>query len=63
MCRVDELVNVSYYAPGAEALVAIQPELISLLRLHDLCRVDELLKVSYWALGAEALVAIRPELI
>ena len=63
MCRVDELVNVSYCAPGAEALVAIQPELISLLRLHDLCRVDELLKVSYWALGAEALVAIRPELI
>ena len=28
MCRVDELVNVSYWAPGAEALVAIQPELI-----------------------------------
>ena len=63
MCRVEELVNVSYLAPGAEAMVAIQPELISLLRLHDLCRVDELFKVSYSTLGAEALVAIRHELI
>ena len=41
----------------------IQPELILLLRLHDLCIVDELVKVSYWALGGEALVAIQPELI
>ena len=28
LCRVVELVKVSYWAPGAEALVAIQPELI-----------------------------------
>ena len=28
LCGVDELVKVSYWAPGAEALVAIQPELI-----------------------------------
>ena len=28
LCRVDELVNVSYWATGAEALLAIQPELI-----------------------------------
>ena len=28
LCRVDELVKVSYYAPGAEALVVIQPKLI-----------------------------------
>ena len=27
-CRVDELVKVSYWAPDAEALVAIQSELI-----------------------------------
>ena len=27
-CGVDELVKVSYWAPGAEALLAIQPELI-----------------------------------
>ena len=44
LCRVNELVKVSYWAPSAEALVAIQPELIWLLRLHDLCRVDELVK-------------------
>ena len=45
-------------APGAEALVAIQPELICLLRLHGMCRVDEVFKASYWAPGAEALVLI-----
>ena len=45
--RVDELVKVSYGAPGAEALLAIQLELILLLRLHDMCRVDEHVKVSY----------------
>ena len=28
LCGVDELVKVSYWAPGAEALVQIQPELI-----------------------------------
>ena len=28
LSRVGELVKVSYWAPGAEALVAIQPELI-----------------------------------
>ena len=28
LCGVDELVKVGYWAPGAEALVAIQPELI-----------------------------------
>ena len=28
LCKVVELVKVSYWAPGAEALVAIQPELI-----------------------------------
>ena len=28
LCGVDELVKVSYWAPGVEALVAIQPELI-----------------------------------
>ena len=49
---------MSYWAPGAEALVAIQPELILLFRLRGLCRVDELVKVSYWAPGAEAFVAI-----
>ena len=58
MCRIDELVNVSYWAPGAEALVAIQPKLILLIRLHDMCRVDELVKVSYWTPSAEVLVAI-----
>ena len=63
MCRVDELVKVSYWAPGAEALVAIQLELILLLRLHGICRIDELFKVSYWAPSAEALVAIHLELI
>ena len=47
MYRLDELNKVSYWAPGAEALVAIQPELIRLLRLLGLCRVDELVKVSY----------------
>ena len=45
-------------APGAEALVVIQPELICLLRLHGMCRVDEVFKASYWAPGAEALVLI-----
>ena len=63
LSRIGELVKVNYWAPGAEALVAIQPELIRLLRLRGLCRVDELVKVSYWAPGAEALVAIQPELI
>ena len=28
LCRVVELVKVSYWAPGAEALVAIQLKLI-----------------------------------
>ena len=28
LCGVDELVKVSYWAPGAEALVEIQLELI-----------------------------------
>ena len=28
LCRVVELVKVGNWAPGAEALVAIQPELI-----------------------------------
>ena len=28
LCGVVELFKVSYWAPGAEALVAIQPELI-----------------------------------
>ena len=28
LSRIAELVRVSYLAPGAEALVAIQPELI-----------------------------------
>ena len=28
LSRIGELVKVSYWAPGAEALVAIQPELI-----------------------------------
>ena len=60
---VDELFKASYRALSAKALVVIQSELISFLRLHDLCRVDELVKVSYWAPGAEALVAIQPELI
>ena len=63
LCRVDELVKVNYKAPGAEALVAIQPGLIRLLRLYGLCRVDELFKATYLALGAEALVVIQPELI
>ena len=63
LSRVGELVKVSYWAPGAEALVAIQPELIRLLRLRGLCRVYELVKVSYWAPSIEALVAIQPELI
>ena len=54
---------MSYWAPGAVALVAFQPELILLLRQRGLCRVDELVKVSYWALGAVALVAFQPELI
>ena len=54
---------MSYRAPGAEVLVALQPKMIFLFRLRGLCRVDELVKVSYWALGAEALVAIQPELI
>ena len=52
-----------YWAPSAEALVAIQPELILLFRLRGLCKVDELVKVSYWAPVAEALVTIQPELI
>ena len=30
LCGVDEFVKVSCWAPGAEALVAIQPELIRL---------------------------------
>ena len=60
---VDEIFKARYWAPGAEVMVAIQPELISLLRLHDLWRVDELVKESYWASGAEALVEIQPELI
>ena len=55
LCRVDELVKVSYLAPNAEALVAIQPELIGLLGLHGLCGVEELVKVSYWAPSAEAI--------
>ena len=55
---MDELVQVRNYAPGPEALVAIQSELILLLRRRGQCRVDELFKVSYWATGAEALVAI-----
>ena len=63
LSRIGELVKVSYWALGAEALMAIQLELIWLLRLRGLCRVDELVKVSYWAPGAEALVAIQPELI
>ena len=54
---------MSYWAPGAVALVAFQPELILLLKLRGLCRVDELVKVSYWAPGAEPLVAFQPELI
>ena len=54
---------MSYWAPGAVALVAFQPELILLLKQRGLCRVDELVKVSYWALGAVALVAFQPELI
>ena len=45
---------MSYWAPGVEALVAIQPELTLLFRLRGLCRVDELVKVRYWAPGAEA---------
>ena len=28
LCGVDELIKVSCWAPGAEALVTIQPELI-----------------------------------
>ena len=60
MCRVDELFKESYMAPGAEALVVFQPELIRLLRLRGLCKVDELFKVSYWAPSAEALVANQP---
>ena len=28
MCRAVELVKVSYWAPGAKALLAIEPELI-----------------------------------
>ena len=28
LSRIDELIKVSYWAPGAEVLVAIQPELI-----------------------------------
>ena len=28
LSRIDELVKVSYWAPAAKALVAIQPELI-----------------------------------
>ena len=28
LCRVDHLVKASYWAPGAEAFVAFQPELI-----------------------------------
>ena len=28
LSRISELVKVSYWTPGAEALVAIQPELI-----------------------------------
>ena len=28
LSRIDELIRVSYWAPGVEALVAIQPELI-----------------------------------
>ena len=63
LCRVHELVKVSYKVPGAEAFVAIQLELIRLLRLHGLCIVDELFKATYWALGAEALVVIKPKLI
>ena len=63
LSRIGELVKVNYWASGAEALVAIQLELIKLLRLRGLCRVDELVKASYWAPGAEALVAIQPELI
>ena len=31
LSRIGELVKVSYWAQGAEALVAIQPELILLL--------------------------------
>ena len=54
---------MSYRAPSAEALVAIQHELILLLKFHDLCRVDELVKVSYWATGAEAFVVIQPKRI
>ena len=63
MCKVDELVKESYWASGAEALGAIHPYLIGLLRLHGMCKVDELFKASYWAPGAEALVAIQIELI
>ena len=54
---------MSYWAPGAVALVAFQPELIRLLRQRGLYRVDELVKVSYRAPGAVALVAFQPELI
>ena len=36
LSKIDELVKVSYWALGAEALVAIQPELIRLLRLRGL---------------------------
>ena len=54
---------MSYWAPGAVALVAFHPELILLLRWYGLIRVDELVKVSYWAPGAVALVAFQPYLI
>ena len=47
LSRVGKLVKVSYWALGAKALVAFQPELILLFRLRGLCRVDELVKVSY----------------
>ena len=55
--------KVSYSDPGDEALVAIQPELILLLRLRGPYIVDELFKVSYCAPSIVALVAIQPVLI
>ena len=54
---------MSYWAPGAMALVAFQSELILLMRQCGLHRVDELVKVSYWAPSVVALVAFQPELI
>ena len=57
MCRLVEPFKLSYWAPGAEALLA---ELT--LRLHGLCKVVEPFKLSYWAPRAEALLVELPEL-